>query len=453
MDETLNHPISARDPRPQQLQPRAMGRARAHSGVPALLRAGVVGGLVLLIFFPRFQLNVGPYFANVGLIAQFLLIGLLLMHNALRIDGVRAALFGVCVAVMFASWILSPTRTSGLSALLLVVAYLAYATVARLPDGNEALSRFTLNTFCNLMLVAAAAGIAQFFIQFVYKPAWLFDYTSYIPLLFRGGGTYNTVIPVSGWFVKSNGFFFREPSTCSQYLALALICEIAMNRRKQRKLSLPRLGTLGLALLVTYSGTGLATLVIGMMFPLGIKTMVRMGLLGASALLILSTLGPALNLSFTANRVSEFSNPGTSAYARFVAPVEFITNQMGSATVPIVIGHGPGSVTRSVVHRGGYENADPTWAKVLFEYGIVGLAAFGGLMLYSTTRSRAPVELVAAVNVGWMIIWGGVFLAPEMTGLIFILTAVAPAFRSNAGPPRNRLVVDVGQLSAAPPRR
>jgi hypothetical protein len=126
---------------------------------------------------------------------------------------------------------------------------------------------------------------------------------------------------------------------------------------------------------------------------------------------------------------------------------------MGTSTLPIVIGHGPGSVTRSAAHKGGHENADPTWAKVFFEYGIVGLVSFVGLMLYSTTRSRAPVELVAAVNFGWLILWGGVFLAPEMTALIFLLTAVAPANRPTPGHQRNRLVVDVGQLSTPPPTR
>jgi hypothetical protein len=336
--------------------------------------------------------------------------------------------------------------------MLVGASYLAFIFVAHLPDGNESLQRYTMTTFSNLMLIAAVAGILQFFVQFVYKAPWLFDFTDYIPLLFRGGGTYNTVIS-AGSFFKSNGFFFREPSTCSQYLALALICEIALWRRNLRKLSLPRMATLGLCLLLTYSGTGLVTLFIGLMFPLGLKTALRMSALGVAGLLIFWLLGDALNLGFTAKRVNEFSKPGTSAYARFVAPVNFIQGQMDSHSITFLIGHGPGSVTRNAVHKATYENADPTWAKALFEYGVLGFLTFVSLFLYSAFKSRAPAELIAAFCFGWLIVWGGVFLAPEMTALIFILCAVASAAGQSQGRQRTRLVADVGQLSMPSQRR
>lgn len=415
------------------------------AATPAALRTGIVVALSLLIFFPRFQLNIGPYFANVGLIAQFLVIGILLAKNRLKVDPIRAALYSASITIMFAAWIWSPASSSYLSAMLVAAAYLAFIFVARLPDGNEALQRFTMATFCNLMLVAAAAGILQFFMQFIYNPPWLFDFTGYIPLLFRGGGTYNTVIS-AGSFFKSNGFFFREPSTCSQYLALALICEVAMQRRKYRKLSLPRMATLGFCLLLTYSGTGLITICIGLMFPLGVKTVLRVSALGLAGFLIFWLLGDALNLGFTANRVNEFSAPGTSAYARFVAPVNFILGQMDSHSITFLIGHGPGSVTRNIIHRANYENADPTWAKTLFEYGVLGFVTLVGLILYTTFKSRAPAELIAAFCFGWLIIWGGVFLAPEMTALIFIMCAVASA-GTTRNRERGRVVVDVGKLS------
>jgi hypothetical protein len=423
-----------------------MSWAQIRAGTPGALRTGIVIALSLLIFFPRFQLNIGPYFANVGLIAQFLIIGILLAKNSLRIDPIRGALYTASIAIMFAAWIWSPANSSYLSAMLVAAAYLAFIFVARLPDGNESLQHFIMVTFCNLMMIAAVAGILQFFVQFVYKPSWLFDFTAYIPLLFRGGGTYNTVIS-AGSFFKTNGFFFREPSTCSQYLALALICEIAIQRRKLRKLSLIRMATLGFCLLLTYSGTGLITLFVGLMFPLGLKTALRIGGLGLGALVIFFVLGNALNLGFTANRINEFSAPGTSAYARYVAPWTFIQSQMDSHSITFGIGHGPGSVTRNISHRAMYENADPTWAKALFEYGVLGFVTFVGLILYATLKSQAPAELIAAFNFGWLIIWGGVFLAPEMTALIFIMSAVASSGGHSTGRQRSRVVVDVGQLS------
>jgi hypothetical protein len=458
MVDTLNPALAGRDRRPTQAQPQmasqpqGMARARRRAETSALLRTGVTIALCLLIFFPRFQLNVGPYFANVGLIAQFLVIGILLTQNGLRIDPIRAALYAGSIAIMFAAWVWSPATSSYLSAMLVAAAYLAFIFVARLPDGNESLQRFAMTAFVNLMMIAAVAGILQFLAQFVIKAHWLFDFTDYIPLLFRGTGNYNTVIS-TGSFIKSNGFFFREPSTCSQYLALALICEIAMWRRKLRRLNLIRLATLGLCLLLTYSGTGLITLFIGLMFPLGLKTALRIGGLGLGALLIFFVLGSTLNLSFTANRLNEFSSPGTSAYARYVAPFVFVQNQMDSHSITFIIGHGPGSVTRNVLHKSMYENADPTWAKTLFEYGVLGFVTFVGLILYSTLKARAPAELIAAFCFGWLIIWGGVFLAPEMTALIFIMSAVASAGGRSTGSQRSRVVVDVGQLSMPSQRR
>src|SRR3954453_3182055 len=136
----------------------AMTAAEIRKSTPSALRTGIVIALTLLIFFPRFQLNVGPYFANVGLIAQFLVIGILLAKNKLRVDPVRAALYSASIAIMFMAWIWSPSSSSYLSAMLVAAAYLAFIFVARLPDGNESLERFTMTTFCNLMLIAAVAG-------------------------------------------------------------------------------------------------------------------------------------------------------------------------------------------------------------------------------------------------------------------------------------------------------
>ena len=429
-----------------------MNASEIRAKLPVLVRFGIVTALILLIFFQRFQINIGPYFANNGLVAQFFLITMLLVSNVLRIDGIRATLFSAGMAIMFVAWLLNPATSSFLSAMLLVAAYLAFIFVAKFPDGNEALVRFTLTVFCNLMFIAAICGIVQFFIQFGFHAPWLFDYTQNIPLLFRGTGTYNTVISVGGHFYKSNGFFFREPSTCSQYLALALICEIALRRRKLRRINPLRLATLGLCLLVTYSGTGLATLFIGLMFPLGAKTMLRMSLLGLGAAVIFYGLGDALNLSFTASRVGEFSSPGSSAYSRFIAPFYFIQANIDTFSSTFLVGHGPGSITRSALHRAYFENADPTWAKLLFEYGILGIFVFGGLMFYSIAKSRAPVELIAGLCFGWGIIWGGVALAPEMTGLMFMIAAVAPAFQPAPVRARQRVVAEVGQLTMPPAR-
>src|SRR6187399_1757223 len=106
MADTLNPALAARDQGPNharsQVPPQAqhMGSAQFRAGTPAMLRSGIVVALGLLIFFPRFQLNIGPYFANVGLIAQFLVVGILLAKNCLRVDPTRAALYTGSIAIM-----------------------------------------------------------------------------------------------------------------------------------------------------------------------------------------------------------------------------------------------------------------------------------------------------------------------------------------------------------------
>jgi hypothetical protein len=442
MNETLNIATPAVGRSPQ-----IAGMAEIRKTLPSSLRVGIVLAIGALVFLPRFQLNVGSLFASNGLIAQYILIAMLMRCGKLRVDPLRGMLFILCIGVMFTAWVLNPAGSSYLSAMLVGAAYLAFIFVARMPDGNEALCRFTLGTFSNFMLIAAIAGILQFFMQFVYNPPWLFDYTPMLPDLIRGGGKYNTVIH-AGSVIKSNGFFFREPSFFSQFLALAMACEIARRRMERRRINLPRVAVFGFAMLLTYSGTGLLTLFIALLFPLGLKTVVRMGLLAMGAILIFWFLGQTLNLGFTAGRINEFNTPGTSAYARFVAPMEFIKNNLGGSFVSTIMGHGPGSVTRGAGANAWYENANPTWAKLLIEYGVVGFATFTGLMFYSLWRSRAPVELVAAMFLGWLVIWGGIFLGPEMTGLIYVLAAAVPALPPSQPRRQERLVADVGHLTA-----
>lgn len=448
MTQTINVAAPAIDP-----SPRISGTAvRPANALPTSIRVGIVVALCLLIFFPRFQLNVGSLFASNGLIAQYVVIAMLMRAGKLRVDPVRGMLFIVCIGVMFTAWVLNPAGSSYLSAMLVGAAYLAFIFVARMPDGNEALCRYTLGMYSNLMMVAAVAGILQFFAQFGIHSPWLFDYTPYLPDLIRGGGKYNTVI-YAGSIIKSNGFFFREPSFFSQFLALAMACEIARRRLEKRRINLVRVATFGFAMLLTYSGTGLATLFIALLFPLGLKTAIRMGLVGFAGILIFFFLGQTLHLGFTAGRVNEFNTPGTSAYARFVAPLEFVQRNVGTSFVSTVMGHGPGSVTRGAGVGAWYENANPTWAKLLIEYGITGFATFVGLMFYSLWRSRAPVELVAPLFLGWLIIWGGIFLGPEMTGLIYVLAAALPALPPAQPRKQTRLVAEVGHLTAPPSRR
>ncbi|WP_395020404.1 hypothetical protein [Dongia sp.] len=411
--------------------------------IPFLLRFTITLALASTLMLSRFQLNVGSYFLSVGLIAQYLLVLVLLLLGLARVDPMRMFLFIGCAGVALVSWVVNSEIASSSSVLLIAAAYLVFVFVARSTDRTQYIARWTLGVFLNLMLFCAIAGIAQFFLQFVVKWPWLFNFTDYIPEAFRGGVGYNTVIRVSGHFYKSNGFFFVEPSRFSQVLALALLCELALHP----KWRLIRLATLGLAILLSYSGTGLLTLAVGLLFPLGPRTVMRLIIMLLGGAFVFFVLGDALSLSVTAGRAGEFTAVGSSGFARFVAPFLFVRDYIDSTPWSLLIGHGPGSIFKVIAASNvGYEVAGPTWAKLATEYGVLGFAAFTALILYTMLGSRVPLELRVGIIFGWFILWGGVLLAPDVTALFYILVALWPRKQATA---RGRLTPPVPRDGSA----
>lgn len=388
--------------------------------VPFVVKVAIAVAIACPILLARFQLNVGDYYLNVGLAAQYLLLLVLFFKGFVGLDPTRFLLFVSCLFIVFVSWIANSDISSTSSVLLLVASYAAFVFVARTPGGSGNLARWAAGAYLNIMLFCAAAGILQFFLQFVLKADWLIDYTPYLPPEIQGGGRFNTAYKV-GAFYKSNGFFLREPARFSQFVAVAILCELSI----QRRLRVVRLATLGLALLLSYSGTGLLTLAFGLMFPLGRRTVVRGIALALGGMLIFGLLGGVLNLSVTTSRVNEFSAQGSSGYARFIAPFIFISDYANSTPYSLLIGHGPGSTSRSAdIGALGYEVAVSTWNKLVFEYGSLGFVAFTGFVFYSLIRSRAPAELAAAVCLGWIILWGGVLLNADAISIIYVLVGI-----------------------------
>lgn len=388
--------------------------------IPFVVKAAIAIAIASPILLARFQLNVGSYFLNVGLAAQYLLLLVLFLKGFLRFNPVRFLLFVSCLTVVLLSWILNSDVSSSSSVLLLVASYAAFVFVAGTPDGSGSLARWAANAYMNVMLFCAAAGILQFFLQIVIKSDWLIDFTPYIPPEIQGGGKYNTAYKV-GTFYKSNGFFLREPARFSQFLAIAILCELSI----RKSLRPVRLATLGLALLLSYSGTGLLTLAFGLMFPLGRRTIVRGIVLAVGGLLVFGLLGSVLNLSVTTSRIHEFSAEGSSGYARFVAPFIFIIEYANSTPWSLLIGHGPGSTSRSAAFVSfAYQVSESTWNKLVFEYGILGFLSLTGLVFYSLIRARGSAELAAALCLGWIILWGGVMLNADALCIVYVLLGI-----------------------------
>ncbi len=185
-----------------------------------------------------------------------------------------------------------------------------------------------------------------------------------------------------------------------------------------------RLAVLGLAILLSYSGTGLLTLAFGLMFPLGRRTILRAGALAFGGMAVFASLGSLLNLSVTTSRIREFTAQGSSGFARFVGPFIFIRDYIDSTPWSLFIGHGPGSTTRTgSISSFGYSIAVSTWNKIVFEFGTLGFAALTAFVFYSLIRTRSTPEVAAALCLGWIILWGGVMLNADALCIMYVLVA------------------------------
>ena len=228
--------------------------------------------LVILsaIVLSRFGINLGTYSLNFSLIAIYVLIGFALLSGNSIIDPRRLFAYCVCVGVASTSFLVNKgfvlaDRTSWTSLLLLVTIYFPFVFVFHTNGSKENHLLWVMRVFSNVALFCASAGIVQFYAQFFIHGDWLFDFSPYIPTLLQGPSGYKPIIPV-GSLYKSNGFFFREPSEFSFIMALALLGEFVLYKR------VLRIALFGLALLLSYSGTGLLALFIGLLFPLGRRT-------------------------------------------------------------------------------------------------------------------------------------------------------------------------------------
>jgi hypothetical protein len=327
----------------------------------------------------------------------------------------RTLLYGVCVSIAIASMLVNETSASLTSLLLVAAMYLPFVFVLREGSVAAADAAWIFEKFLDLAAVCAVVGVVQFGAQLVIHADWLFDFTRYIPEPLRAAGLFNTVIPM-GSLNKSNGFFFREPSGFSYLMALGLIAECVSRRRPAR------VACLGLALLLTYSGTGILALLIASLHPFGVKTVLRLSLIACAFGLMFWLFGDALNLSFTLGRVGEFNAESSSGYIRYVAPLRLVSETLDTTAFSFWFGHGPGTILRTARS---YEFHDPTWAKLLFEYGVLGFGAFLALFLTTLRRPGLPLPLRAALFWGWLIM-GGHLLSPEQNFLTLVLVGLTP---------------------------
>ena len=393
--------------------------------LPRALRIGIALALVSLILLTRFGLNTGAYGLNFAVPVLYVMIFKGLADDRINLDLPGLLLYVSFISVGALSLMVNanlPYRQDGSMASLMLLAslYLPFVFVIKSYPLSREGWMWTMRLLLNISLFVAITGITQFYLQFVWKPTWLFDFSPLIPKAISADVLANSEI-TAGSFLKSNGFFLREPSAFSFLMAFSLICELALFKRW------PRLAAYAFALMLSYSGTGLLALAFGLLFPFGFKTAVRVALIAVVGGVLFLLFGDALNLSFTLGRIGEFSAESSSGYIRYVAPMRMVYELIDTDVWTAFVGHGPGTVFHA---ERPYDFHDPTWAKLMYEYGVLGFASCLGLMAYGMSRSHAPVQIRATLFFNWLI-QGGHLLTPESSLMCYVLLALWPSPEGN----------------------
>nr|WP_315190051.1 hypothetical protein [uncultured Albidiferax sp.] len=386
------------------------------------IRYTLIALVISLVMTDRLGIAVDTLSLGPSLPLTYGLLVVLLLSGWLAIDLPALLVYiGICTVAVASYWFnaFMQNGSSGTmgSMFLLMVIYLPFVFNMSAHPDNRGHWLWTMRVLSNTLLVGAAAGILQFYAQFVIKAPWLFDISVLIPEGIRAQGIYNSTIPM-GSFFKANGIFFREPSNFSYMMAFGFLIEVAVFKRIKRMLCF------GLALVLSYSGTGVLALAIGLLLTLRAKLLVRVAITATIILVANALTGDPLNLAFTFGRTDEFSSPGSSGYARYVAPMQVVDAFISATDWSLWVGNGPGLFLKTAAAA--FEAHDPTWAKLLFEYGMLGFVLMLGLVAYKLQTFPAPFQLRAVLFANWLVM-GGYLLIPETVCFVYLVLALWPS--------------------------
>jgi hypothetical protein len=194
---------------------------------------------------------------------------------------------------------------------------------------------------------------------------------------------------------------------------------------------LSRVGLFGLALIVSYSGTGL--IVLAVCLPLCLIAQRRWGLLVSGLLLLAVIIG--FQLYFHGNRllsrISEFDSEQSSAYMRFVGGFDLFNKFLWDDPWRAFFGYGAGSFASYASGVRSYAAAEMALFKIVFEFGIVGAIAYFGFLFSCLCSSSAPRLLILAVGITYFL--NGIYV-PFAHGLALSLLLWNSAPGSGAWP-------------------
>jgi len=349
------------------------------------------------IFLCRFGIGITSEFSLApSYLFLYASIAMALHKGFIRLDPTCCLIFAGIIFSSLTSYLLSAVEVSFTSLILYWFIYLPFTFRTTTPTCPD-IGLYRL--YYPLLLVLALAGLGQFLGQFFFSADWLFDYRPLLPDSIQNKNNMNTVISYGSIF-KSNGFFLLEPSYFSQWMAYSILLFCIFSSSYLYGL------LFFLGLLASMSGTGL--ILLGGSFLVLARKMnrARASLMVAAAVvfvLISFLTGGSSYLS----RISEFSGGAgvrtTSAAARFVNPAIIVSEGLTKSPELLFFGNGPGAINRM---GRDYDSHDPTWAKLLYEYGLIGFLLLFAFIFFSTRREHSSSVFTLPFLLQWLLLGG-----------------------------------------------
>jgi len=375
------------------------------------------------------KLSVPPFGARgiaFGVVLPLAVVGLGLLLDRVQLAPGRAAgLLAVC-ALLFGGALLRAEPFSLMSLLLFSVLHLPYAFGLR---DDPALRGRVQALFVGIAVAVGLAGIAQIALQLVFtNPAVAFPIENLAPKGFViEAFNQQTPIDYGASLYRANGVVMLEPSFFSQLVAVAIVAELCGRNRRAV------LALLALALLLSYSGTGLLVLLLAL--PVLVVERARLGLLLAAALAVLVVVAgaEAMNFDLFAKRATEFADPGSSGFARFVGGFYLWDQFLWHEPLRALFGYGAGSFDRYEAVAA-YPVAQMSLTKMVFEFGVVGALAYFGFIACCLAAAPAPMALRVAVFCTYLLngLYGS--FAHGLALSLLLWPAVATAAPPRRGP-------------------
>ncbi|HMN78812.1 MAG TPA: hypothetical protein PKA20_02665 [Burkholderiaceae bacterium] len=351
-------------------------------------------------FLAKWGVPVGP--RDLGMSVMLILLALIigLSTQRMRVDTRQFIAYLLMLAVLGAFQLLGAREFSFLSFLLMMALYLCYTVRVERPGDS---GRRAMHFVADCGAFVAACGIVQFASQFVLPYNLVFPIETLVPQHLQIEG-YNTQIPLTygSTIYKANGYFCLEPSFFSQLLAITLLIELVTRNR------LSRIALVAAGLAVSYSGTGIIILMVCLPVLVIARRRWDLIVLGAVVLVAGSLLSDKLNLDLFLQRASEFSNPRSSGFERFVGGFYLFEQYLWQDVGHALTGYGAGTF-QDYADRAEHRAAEISFFKIVFEFGILGAILNLGFLFYTVFRSSAPPVIKLAVAVAYFM--SGIYTA------------------------------------------